>query len=75
MTQAQQVEHLVSKRDRMVTIYRQTDNPAYKDGQELIASITVTTDDNGDISIGIGETGTGSPHPSSIELQFVDKDE
>lgn len=75
MTQAQQIEHLVSKRDRMISIYRQTGNPAYKDGRELIATVTVSTDANGDISIGLGETSAGRHQPSDIEVEFIDDEE
>ncbi|GLE59813.1 hypothetical protein [Mycobacteroides chelonae] len=68
MTQAQQIEHLVSKRDRTISIYRQTGNPQYKNGRELIAIIDVAAEPNGDISIGIGSTGP----LDDIDVQFTD---
>lgn len=67
---ADQLELLTSKRDRMVSIYRPGDNPIYRDGREFIANITVVTDPNGDVSIGI----LHSPS-DDIEVQFIDENE
>lgn len=72
MTQAQQVEHLRSTRDRMITIYRQTGNPAYKNGREPIAHITVGTEPDGTVSIGIGTPHLGNVNPTEVEVQFID---
>lgn len=71
MTQAQQIEHLVSKRDRRVSISRQTGNPMYRGGWELIATVTVSTDPNGDISIGLGSTNPDD----DIDVQFIDSED
>lgn len=66
-TPEQQLELLVSKRDRMVSIYRWNDNPIYKYGKELVATVIVRADPNGDISISL------SHNPNDIiEVEFVD---
>ncbi len=72
MTRDQQAEHLVSTRDRMVSVYRQTGNPQYKDGRELIATVTVSTDPDGCINIGLGSTGSGDATGcTDIEVDFI----
>lgn len=53
----EQVNFLVSDRDRMVTFSRYTGHPHYKNGLELIGTVTVVRDDDGKISIGLGYPG------------------
>jgi hypothetical protein len=50
----------VSSQDRMVSIYRPTDNPIWRDGMELVATVTVSTDDDGEISIGVAHSPSDS---------------
>lgn len=58
---------LVSKRDRMVSIYRPSDNPIHRDGMELVATVTVELDPDGSVSVGLGY------NPANVvKVQYID---
>jgi hypothetical protein len=63
-----QLHLLVSKRDRIVCIYRPNDDPMFRDGMELVASVTVVADPGGDISIGV----LHNPD-DTIDIKFMDE--
>jgi hypothetical protein len=69
-TQQQRLALMVSERDRMVSIYRPSTNPIHKHGRELVATVTVVTDNDGKISIGVGHDPC-----DTIEVQFIDDGE
>lgn len=64
-----QLTTLLSERDRMVSIYRRNDDPIYKFGLELVATVMVCADPDGKISISL------SHNPADIiKVEFVDDD-
>jgi hypothetical protein len=70
VTGDEQSQLLVSKRDRMVSIYRPTNDPIFNN-RELVATVTVTTDPDGSVSIGLGYT----PSRNEVYVEFVDDDQ